>query len=337
MTKREVVKAALNFQKPPYVPWNYGFTLEAKEKLINHYGEENLEDIFQNHFLSIAALASTFTDLGNDCFQDPFGVIWDRSKDKDIGIIKGCVIQEPSLKNYTFPDLTDKTMYEAIPAKFENDKDKFRIFAIGFSLYERAWTLRGMENLLMDFYENPGFVEEFFNAIADHNIAKLTEALKYDFDAVYFGDDWGQQHGLIMGPDLWRKFIKPVLKRMYGVVKDAGKYVMIHSCGDVDEVFDDLTEVGLDCFNPFQPEVMDTKELMKTYQNRLSFHGGMSTQQTLPYGSVDDVINETRDLLKRGENGGYIFSPAHSVEGDVPLENMIAFIETLKEQPGFEG
>ena len=97
----------------------------------------------------------------------------------------------------------------------------------------------------------------FLTAIADYNIAQLKEASKYDIDAICFGDDWGQQSGLIMGYDTWKEFIYPQLKRMYKAVHDEGKYVFIHSCGDVDELFDDLVDIGLNCFNPFQPEVMD--------------------------------------------------------------------------------
>ena len=124
---------------------------------------------------------------------------------------------------------------------------------------------------------------------------------------------------------------------MYAVVRDAGKYVMIHSCGKVDELFDDLIGIGLNCFNPFQPEVMDVFDLMKRYKSRLAFHGGLSTQQTLPYGSVEDVRNETAALLQAGRDGGYIFAPAHAVEGDVPLENILAFIEILHAQTAYKG
>ena len=335
MTKREVVRTVLEGKTPPYVPWSFSFTQEAKDRLCSHIGEAHLETYLQNHFLELGDPVGFFEPIGNDCVQDVFGVMWDRSVDKDIGIVKGCVLPEPTLSGYEFPDPLDNRFFEDIPQKIAAFGDRFRVFEIGFSLYERAWTLRGMENLLIDFIDHPDFVRDLLNAIADYNIRQTQKALSYDIDAVYFGDDWGQQHGLQMGPALWREFIYPVLKRMYGVVKDAGKLVCIHSCGDVDELFDDLIEIGLDCFNPFQPEVMDVAALMAHYRGRLAFFGGLSTQKTLPYGSAADVRAESRRLLTLGAAGGYIFAPAHAVEGDVPLENMLAFIDTAKEQPGF--
>jgi uroporphyrinogen decarboxylase len=203
---------------------------------------------------------------------------------------------------------------------------------MGFTLFERAWTLRGMENVFMDFVENPEFMHKFLDTIADWNIAQVNKAVSYDIDAIAFGDDWGQQHGLLMGPQLWHEFIAPPLKRMYDAVHAAGKKVFIHSCGDVDELFPDLIRMGVNCFNPFQPEVMDATELLNTYRGKLSFLGGLSTQRTLPFGSVQDVKNETKHLLEIGAAGSYILSPAHSVEGDVRLENMLAFIETAQRQ-----
>jgi uroporphyrinogen decarboxylase len=189
-----------------------------------------------------------------------------------------------------------------------------------------------MEALMMDFLDNPDFVVELFNTIADYNIAQVQQAVQYDIDAIYFGDDWGQQRGLQMGPRTWKKFIYPVLKRMYAAAHAAGKKVFIHSCGDVDELFDDLIEIGVNCFNPFQPEVMDVAALIERYRGRLAFHGGLSTQRTLPYGSTADVRRETRRLIELGRAGSYIFSPAHAVEGDVPLENLLAFIEEIQSQ-----
>jgi uroporphyrinogen decarboxylase len=335
MTKRDFIRQVLAHQRPPYVPWSFSFTLEARQKLERHFGSTSLDLLLHDHLAWAGNPAGSFIDLGHDQFRDPFGVVWDRSVDKDIGQVVSPQLTEPTLAGYKFPDPTDGIFFNEVPAMIARQPDCFRVFPIGFSLYERAWTLRGMENLMMDFVENPAFVRELFRAIADYNVAQVRHALTYDIDGVYFGDDWGQQQGLQMGPALWHGFIEPELKRMYAAVRSAGKHVFIHSCGDVDELFESLVADGVNCFNPFQPEVMDVAALIPRFRGRLAFHGGLSTQRTLPYGTPDDVRAETRRLIALGRDGGYILAPAHAVEGDVPLENMLAFIEEALAQPGF--
>lgn len=309
MTKRKVVHTVLEGRTPPYVPWSFGFTKEAGAKLEEHFKPLDVEEVLQNHILKLGSDIGLFTDLGDNHVKDVFGVVWDRSIDKDIGNVAGCVLPGPTLKHYSLPDPLDRRFFSEIPTRIARYGDRFRVFQIGFSLYERAWTLRGMQNLLMDFYDHPDFVHTLLESIADYNITQIREALKYEIDAIYFGDDWGQQRGLQMGPKLWHQFIYPVLKRMYAVVHAAGKYVFIHSCGDVDEVFEDLIGIGLNCFNPFQPEVMEVEACMEHYRGRLTFHGGLSTQRTLPFGTVEDVRMETKRLLNMGARWRlYIFT-----------------------------
>jgi uroporphyrinogen decarboxylase len=185
MTKREVIQALIRGERPPYVPWSFGFTVEANEKLKEHYHQPDLEGIFDNHLLSVGNQRDFFKDVGNDCLQDAFGVVWDRSIDKDIGVVKGCCLPQPTLKGYTFPDPLNPLRFADIPGSLAAYGDRYRLFNIGFTLYERAWTLRGMINLMMDFHDNPGFAHDLLNAIADYNIAQVHEAVKYANSAAY--------------------------------------------------------------------------------------------------------------------------------------------------------
>jgi uroporphyrinogen decarboxylase len=150
---------------------------------------------------------------------------------------------------------------------------------------------------------------------------------------VRFGDDWGQQTGLIMGPRLWRRFIKPRVQAMYARVKATGRYVMQHSCGAVQELFPDLIDMGLDIFNTFQPEVMDVAFCKREYGGYLTFYGGISTQQVLPRVSPAELVTEIHRMIDLvGRDGGYIVAPTHSIPRDVPPENIATFIEMVRNQ-----
>jgi uroporphyrinogen decarboxylase len=335
MTRREIIKEVLEGGKPPYVPWSFKFTKEPFEAICRHFNVDDPDTVLHNHLLNLGNDIGVFTEITDDLHKDIFGVVWDRTIDKDIGVPLEILLPAPDLSFYSFPDPEDHRFFENVSENIEEKPDMFRVFQIGFSLFERAWSLRGMQNLLQDFLIHPEFGHELFRTIADFNIQQVKKAVQYDIDAIYFGDDWGQQQGLIMGYDIWKEFIYPEIRRMYREVKNAGTYVMIHCCGDVDELFDDLIHAGIDCFNPFQPEVMDVRSLLDQYRGKLTFHGGLSIQKTLPYGSRSEVEKESAALLELGSEGSYIFSPSHAVEGDISLDNILTFIEMAHNQPGF--
>jgi len=331
VTRRERVLAAMDHRETDRVPHQINLTAAARETLERHYGADRLEAVLGNHFAFTGVEPpDAWREVRPGHWRDAFGVEWDRTVDRDIGTVCNCVLPEPTLAGFRLPDPHDPHRFAHLEAFIAQHPDQARFCSIGFSFFERAWTLRGMENLFLDMIERPDFVEELLDAILEHNLALLEHVLPHDLDGVRFGDDWGQQRGLLMGAPHWRRFLKPRLARLYGAVKAAGKRVMIHSCGDVREIFPDLIEIGVDVFNPFQPEVMDVAWMKRTYGDRITFYGGLSLQHTLPYGSPDEVKAEVRWLQETiGKGGGFVLSPSHDVTRDVPLENLVAMIEAI--------
>jgi uroporphyrinogen decarboxylase len=194
----------------------------------------------------------------------------------------------------------------------------------------------GMENVLVSMVANPEELEILYDRICDYYLNLLDIALEYDIDGVYFGDDWGQQSGLIMGPHYWRRFIKPRMARLYGRVKSKGKYVFQHSCGDCHEIFPDLIEIGLDCYQTFQPEIYDIEMMKKLYGSRLTFWGGISVQRCLPFMSPEEVKSETIRIINMlRDGGGLIVAPTHAITDDVPPQNMLAMFDVFLHQNNY--
>jgi len=335
MTPRQRVQASLDHHQPDATPYHVTFTEPVREAMREYYGKPDFETALGN-CLEIIRTGQPMTEVPGKpgIWQDEFGVQWDRTIDSDIGTVCNQLIRPETLREYRFPDPEAAVRFDRFPIALTASGDqRFAVGTIGFTLFERAWTLAGMENVLAAMIDDKGFVNELLDRILDFDLGVTRKALSYDIDGMRFGDDWGQQRGVLMGPALWREFIKPRIAKLYGLVHAAGKRVFIHCCGKVDELFPDMIEVGVDVFNPFQPEVMDVEEMKRRHGERISFFGGISTQRTLPYGTVDQVKEEVRWLIRTvGRRGGYIAAPAHDIPKDAKPWNVAAMVEALQAQ-----
>ena len=138
------------------------------------------------------------------------------------------------------------------------------------------------------------------------------------------GDHHLRQRGRMLG-------VKPGMKQMIEKVKSKGKYVVVHSCGDIWDLMPDLIEMGVDVYNTVQPEIYDLKKLKREYGNDLTFYGAVSTQQFLPYATPAQVYDKTCEVIDiMAKNGGYILSPSHGVTPDIPPENLLAMVKAAK-------
>jgi uroporphyrinogen decarboxylase len=334
-SKRQIVIDAINHEQTAVIPYDVSFTRNLTERLKKEFKARHRPfDI--GRFITTAGDGRNI-ELKDNRRQDHFGVIWRMDRKGDIGVVDNCLIQAPDLDAYQFPK-PNKVLLE-LGCKYltrRQTKGLFRMFSIGFSLFERAWTLRGgIQNFLADMVRYPAFCHALLDKICEYNLGVLDIALKHarKIDAVYFGDDWGMQHGTLMGPRHWRTFIKPRLARMYSRVKDKGLFVMQHSCGDINELFPDLIEIGLDVYNTFQPEAYDLEAVKRVYGDKLTFFGGISTQTLLPFGTPEQVRAEVKRIMKlMGKGGGYIVAPTHAITEDIPTENIVAFLDVIQNQ-----
>ena len=331
LTPRELVLEALAKRQTETIPYQLDLTDAVHERLAAYFGNPDFENGIGN------ALALERNELleaiGSNQVRDMFGVIWSREQKGDFGIVEKILLEEAEFADYIFPEPDEAAIVAKCERLVLRKENQFTMYIIGFSLFERAWSLRGMENFLMDFLLNPEFADELLRRIVDYNLKVIDIVARYPIDCVFFGDDWGQQRGLIMGPSHWRRFIKPELARMYGAVKARGMKVAQHSCGDISELFPDLIELGLDIYNTFQPEIYDVEEMKRLYGAELTFYGGISTQRLLPFAMPEEIKAETRRLMKViGSGGGYIVAPTHSIPDDVPTENILAFLDAVQNQ-----
>ncbi len=335
ISRRERVIQALEHKGTDIVPYHIDLTQQEAQILAEFTGDP---DYLHDKGLHLHGFQywgwPTEMIAGSEIFLDDFGVSWNRSgADKDIGVIDHPIISEPDISLYKEPYLNEKRLREEIERHIATGEDKFLVAGIGFSMFERLWSYCGMENALIYMITDPGFVDELLDRICDFNIRIINILNEYSVDGIYFGDDWGQQKGLIMGPELWRRFIKPRIKRMYDHAKNNNRFVMQHSCGDISLILPDLIDIGLDCYQTFQPEIYDVDKIKAEYGNQLSFWGGISTQRLLPFASPEQVRETTRSLMKRlSVGGGYIAAPTHAIPSDVPAQNIIAMLDVFADQ-----
>ncbi|MHB1483522.1 MAG: uroporphyrinogen decarboxylase family protein [Saccharofermentanales bacterium] len=332
MNKRQTVINAINHKETCSIPYYVSFTGGELQKMIDYTGDPDFFGSIGNYIDWTNATDHYVAIAGRPGFIiDEFGVEYDISDEIRSGIYKHA-LNKSSLADYAFPVPDESKIRANIETMLNNGKDTFKMVNVGVTLFERAWSIRGMEDILADMAVDEGFIKELLDRINEYNIGVMDIALEYEgFDAFYFGDDCGQQRGMIMGPEYWRKYIKPRLARLIDHSKKHGRYTVLHACGDQNEVLGDFAEIGLDVYETFQPEIYDLRKVKADFGDKLSFFGGISTQRVLPFGTPEEIKNVVRETISiMAKGGGYIAAPTHTIPSDVPPGNVLALIEAFR-------
>ncbi len=239
------------------------------------------------------------------------------------------------MKAYPLPDYT-KVDFSPLQKRMDGIHEKgLAVFVWQeCTIWEVAWYLRGMENLMMDMALEDEKAYWLLDQITDKSCYRAEIFARQGADIIGLGDDIGMQDTIMMPMEMYHHWLKPRLKKVIEAAKNANPDVLIsyHSCGYVEPFIPDLIEIGVDILNPVQPECMEFKKIHDKYGNQISFNGTIGTQKLMPFGTPEQIRDQVfRNLDIAGEKGGLFCCPTHLLEPEVPWGNIEAYVNACKE------
>lgn len=335
-SRRELVLAQLRAERTELIPSTLGFEGTVGERLDDYYGSTAWRRRVANDIVRLCAVEPQRLEPTSAGYErDAFGSVW--RKDLRPMHLETPGLREPSFDDYQFPTLEqflDPEREQSTRELLARNPDGFTAIGFGFGLFERTWTIRGFENSLMDAAADPDFYEELVERIFQLHMDFVEHCLTFPVDGVMFSDDWGDQRGVIVGPERWRRFFKPRLAALYQRVHEAGKFTLSHCCGSVIDIMPDIVEIGLDVLQSVQPEArgMNPYELKKAYGGNITFWGCLGSQSTIPFGTPGEIHAEVDRLCAEMAPGGhYVLGPAKALQPETTTENAAAVVEAFAE------
>ncbi|NJD03758.1 MAG: hypothetical protein FIA99_14440 [Ruminiclostridium sp.] len=350
MTSRDRVLAAFERRKADRPATDLGCTAEVWDALKLHFGVETVNDVLDAmdidmRWVDLPFIGPEERSVGTLCGEGTD--FWGNKMAKAVNKYNTYyeIVYHPlanaetveDIENHNWPSL-DWWDYSAIPKQIEeiNKKDERAIMFFAGGAFETPWYMRGFENFLVDLCENPEIVEAICSHVEKYyreRALKVIDVARGKIDIIGSGGDIGGQNGMIISPDIWRQRIKPFTGKLISTFKEMGLKTFYHSCGSLVPVINDLIEVGLDVLEPIQVTAagMKPEELFPSFGKRLSFHGAIDEVGLLPHATAEEVYGETTRIIDiLGQNGGFIVTPSHQVQGDTPVENIIAIYDAVK-------
>ena len=344
MTSKERVYAMLRGEKTDRTPGYIWVGPHAAKNLCEYYGirAEELNDRIGNDvlqsWLSINREMERECPPG-ECFTDEWGNVWAHEGYYNVVVrhaMSGLNAEE--IRQYPAPDVLDPKRFEAFDRLMETYGDRYFIGAdVSGTIFEPAYHLRGMEDLLVDLVSGEEEADALLDKVAAQSKAIAIEAVKRGADWIWLGDDLGTQNGMIMSPDLWREYFKPRMKEIIEAIREVKPemFIAYHSCGSVWPVLPDLIEIGIDVINPLQESAkdMDHDRIRVLFGDQTTMFCGLDTQTFMTQAMPDEIRSATRSLLDRlGKDGKYLFGVSHTLQPDVPVVNIAAMIDELDEE-----
>jgi len=356
LNAKERVKAALGHRQPDRVPVDFWCERSVRQRLKDHLGLVTDEDLLRRLHIDVRNIypeyagpeLKTFPDGSYEDFwgvirrpvRNPFGIHYE--------VAFNPFSEDASLKaveKYRWPraEWFDYSSLEKMLQKYGDYGICIGKMGIETqTFFIQTWYLRGLEKILADMIVSPHIVDLLISRILDfrrEHVREILKTVKGRVEWVQLADDYGTQNGLFLSTDLWRRYFRDPIAQTADMIHAHGIKVFLHSCGSIRALIPDLIDAGIDILNPIQVTArgMDPVEIKRDYGDRICLHGTIDTQRVLSSGSPEDVKKEVFTMLEQlGCNGGFILSTTHTIEQDIPLENIIAIYDSVYEYYGLD-
>jgi uroporphyrinogen decarboxylase len=340
MTPKERWLAVLSGEKPDRLPMDYWATPEATRKVMAFLSCSSWTELAARLHLDCPVgvepkYIGPYIKPGYDFYGCGFTEL-----DYGTGVYAECVYHPLAPYNtvdeiecdYAWPT-ADWFDYSVVPDQIQG-KEMYPVLGGGSEPFYAYTRLRGQQQAYMDLVENPELVHYCLDKLFDfchENTRRIYEQIPDKVTFSYVAEDLGAQENLLFSPAVIREFLLPRMKRMVDLAHQAGVYAFCHSDGAIRRIIPDLINIGIDILNPIQWRCkgMERHALKRDFGDKVVFHGGMDNQQTLAFGSVDEVCQEVAyNIEVLGKGGGYILAPCHNIQAVSPPENIVAMYET---------
>ena len=351
MTHKERVLMAMSHLETDRPPFMYRDVPEVRNRLkkdLNLKTDNALFEYFDIDFRWVEPEYVGNTIISTDDYRkDIWGVEWKYTRfSQHAGYWNETThplihVEDPeALDDYSWPDVSDWDF-----SKVESTCDQYAGYAImtapGIAspgLFQTPiQQLIGIERSFTDPYMRPAFFEKLIEKILAFHLSFIDAfftSAKGKIDFFRIGDDFGTQQGLLLSIDLWKCFFQPAFRQMAGIAQKQGAHYYQHSCGSVRELIPAFIETGVEVLDPLQVSAkgMVPAELKKLFGHLITFSGGVDEQQLLPFGTPQQIKEETKNLIHTmSKNGGFFLGPTHNFQEDIPTENIVAMYEAALE------
>ncbi len=308
MTSKERVKRAIHFNGPDRIPYHLPEPYPSDITWIFPKGKNIKTEMRDGVLYRLSE----------------WGSWWQVVSEENMGeVVEPAIREWAEYEKYSLPQINEVERYAHVKDLIYENSDRYIMGVLSTSLFPHYWEVRGMTNFFMDLYLNIDMMEDLLDRLVALQMQSIEIWATYPIDGIVVGfDDWGLQDRLMIRPELWRKYFKPRYQKVWENIRSRGMDVILHSCGDITSILDDMIEIGLNVINMDQQENMGIERLAKEFGGRICFWNPTDIQTVMQKGTLEEVEQYNLSMMKvlGGFHGGFIgkYYPQPNAAGHSP-------------------